>query len=132
MSFLRNRRGFLLLGLTATLLCHCGREKTPVVGILKTTTHEFTLHAGPDGPRYTVRDEKGRVLVREVSAAVLAAEFPVLNEDLKGLYAGNARLAPPFGLPDRTGNHIHSAAYETKPLNLSPLALPLPPDDRKP
>ncbi len=72
------------------------------------------------------------MLVREVSAAVLAAEFPVLNEDLKGLYAGNARLAPPFGLPDRTGNHIHSAAYETKPLNLSPLALPLPPDDRKP
>lgn len=137
MSFLRNRRAFFLLGLTATLLCHCGREESPVVGVLMTTTHEFTLHAGPDGPLYTVRDENGKVIVREVSGAVLAAEHPVLNEDLKGLYAGNHLFASPFPRSDTAASHIGNAAFENKPLDLSPLGpgsyqLPSLPDFRKP
>lgn len=137
MSFLRNRRALFLLGLTATLLCHCGRDEAPPVGVLKTTTHEFTLHAGPEGPLYTVRDEKGKVLVREVSGAVLAAEFPLLNEDLKGLYAGNQLLAPSFPRSDSAASHIGNAAFENKPLDLSPLGpgaydLPSLPDFRKP
>lgn len=126
MSFPRNRRGFFLLVLSATFLCQCGREESPVVGVLKTTTHEFTLHAGPEGPLYTVRDEKGKVLVREVSGAVLAAEFPLLNEDLKGLYAGNQLLAPSFPRSDSAASHIGNAAFENKPLDLRALDLKKP------
>ena len=126
MSLPSNRRGFLLLVLSASLLCHCGREESPVVGVLKTTTHEFTLHSGPDGPLYTVRDESGKGLVREVSSAILAAEYPVLNEDLKGLYAGNLPLTSPFPSWVTEGNHIGNAAFKAEPLDLKGLDLKKP------
>jgi hypothetical protein len=77
---------------TLFALCQCAKEEAPPVGVLKTTTHEFTLHAGPEGTLYTVRDGSGKVLAREVSGAMLAAEFPKLHEDLKGLYAGSEIL----------------------------------------
>lgn len=137
MSFRRTRRGLFPLGLMAMFLCHCGREESPVVGVLKTTTHEFTLHAGPDGPLYTVRDENDKVIVREVSPAILAAEYPVLHDDLKGLYAGSLTLASPFPSWVTDGNHIGNAAFRAKPLDLSPLGpgsydLPAIPEQRKP
>lgn len=85
----------LLVSLGLLTLCQCGRESTPLeeapaVGVLRTTSHEFTLHAGPNGTLYTVRDKSGRELVRLVPADVLAVKHPELNEDLKGLHAGSA------------------------------------------
>lgn len=105
----------LLVSLGLLTLCQCGRESTPLeeappVGVLRTTSHEFTLHAGPNGTLYTVRDMSGRELVRLVPADVLAAEHPDLSEDLKSLHAGNAipkSTINPGLVPDPNRLDIH-------------------------
>ena len=98
------------------------------MGVLKTTTHEFTLHAGPEGTLYTVRDGSGKTIVREVSGAVLAAEFPQLNEDLKGLYAGNQILQSTFRAADPGKNRINSFRAEPVELQSDSVDLPSLPD----
>ncbi len=86
----RSLRTALLLCLP---LCQCAKEAdAPPVGVLRTSTHEYVLHAGPEGTLYTVKDLAGRVVAKTLSAAQLAAQHPTLSEDLDSLYAGNRRL----------------------------------------
>lgn len=61
----------------------------PPVGVLKAGDYEVILHTGPDGPLYTVANETGEMIAQEIDRAQLAAEFPELNEELSGLWAGN-------------------------------------------
>lgn len=73
----------------------CSRDESPPtenppVGVVRTTTHEFTLHAGPEGTLYTIRDRHGKEIAREISGQDLAAEFPELSEALRSLWAGNS------------------------------------------
>ena len=102
----------LLLALAGIALvgfsCSKSDEETayqyPPVGILKTTNYEVTLHTGPDGPLYTLRSSDGTELAREVDRSHLAAEFPEVNEELSGLWAGNESGKRPEAatiLPDR-------------------------------
>lgn len=105
MKAFRKISRYLLVLLSGLTLCQCGREdaskeEAPAVGVLRTTTHAFTLHAGPDGTLYTVRDKSGNELVRMVPADVLAAKYPDLSDDLKSLYAGNEILKSTHGTPD--------------------------------
>lgn len=74
----------------------CSREESPPsenppVGVVTTSTHEFTLHTGPDGTLYTIRDRDGKPIAREISGQDLAAEFPGLSEELRSLWAGSER-----------------------------------------
>lgn len=77
------------MALAVLLLSSCEKETPPPVGVIRTVDHEYTLHAGPDGPLYTVRDESGREIASQVSRADLAARFPELKDDLESLWAGN-------------------------------------------
>lgn len=61
----------------------------PPVGVVKAADYEITLHSAPDGPRYTIRGQNGQELAREIDRATLAADFPALNQELRGLWAGN-------------------------------------------
>lgn len=75
----------------------CSRDENPPpenppVGVVSTLTYEFTLHAGPEGTLYTVRDRDGKEIAREISSQDLAADFPALSEELRGLWAGNDRV----------------------------------------
>jgi hypothetical protein len=93
--------------------------------VLKTTTHEFTLHAGPEGNLYTVRDGSGKVIAKEVSGAVLAAEFPKLSEDLKALYAGSDILQSTFRDPDPGTKWLDPSTIKT--IEMVPGSYDLPP-----
>lgn len=125
----RNSYWILPLVFAGLALCQCAKEKeSPPVGVLKTTTHEFTLHAGPEGTLYTVRDGSGKVIAKEVSGAVLAAEFPKLSEDLKALYAGNQILQSTFRDPDPGTKWLDPSMIKTIELVPGPHDLPPVPD----
>ena len=66
----------------------------PPVGVIRAADYAVTLHTSPDGPLYTIVDEQGERVAREISRTQLAAEFPELNEELKGLWAGNDQSPP--------------------------------------
>ncbi|MCB1077921.1 MAG: alpha/beta hydrolase, partial [Verrucomicrobiae bacterium] len=60
----------------------------PPVGVVKAANYEITLHTSQDGPRYSIKDANVNVVAKEINRATLAAEFPELNQDLRGLWAG--------------------------------------------
>ena len=64
-------------------------EANAPVGILKSQGQEVLLHATPDGPRYSLRDDDGSLVARELTREELAENFPEIYEDLKSLWAGN-------------------------------------------
>lgn len=100
LSTILSRLPTILLLSLAVCGMQCSREESPpVVGTLRTATHEFVLHAAPGGTLYTVRDSAGREVVRLASVGELAAKHPELSEDLKSLYAGNRILDSPFRPP---------------------------------
>ncbi len=100
LSTIRSRLPTILLLSLAVCGMQCSREESPpVVGTLRTATHEFVLHAAPEGTLYTVHDSAGREVVRLASAEELAAKHPELSEDLKSLYAGSRILDSPFRAP---------------------------------
>jgi len=127
-SMIASRNSYRILPLlfAGLTLCQCAKEEeAPPVGVLKTTTHEFTLHAGTEGTLYTVRDGSGKVIAKEVSGAVLAAEFPKLSEDLKGLYAGNKILQSTMREPDPGTKWLDPSTIKT--IELVPGSHDLPP-----
>lgn len=112
-------------------LCQCAKEEkegAPAVGVVKTTTHEFTLHVGPEGTLYTVRDGSGQVIAKEVSAGELAATHPQLSEELKSLYAGNQILQSTFRDPKPVVDQSGEAARETREVKSRVDGLPVIPD----
>ncbi len=66
----------------------------PPVGVIKAADYAVTLHTGPDGPLYTIVDETGERVALEITRQQLAAEFPELNKELQGLWAGNDQSPP--------------------------------------
>lgn len=73
----------------------------PPVGVIKAADYAVTLHTGPDGPLYTIVNEEGERVALEITRQQLAAEFPELNEELQGLWAGNEAGT----IPDRLAPH---------------------------
>lgn len=69
----------------------------PAVGVVKAADYSVTLHTSQDGPRYTILDKDGKEIAREIDRATLAAEFPKLNQELRGTWAGNERDTPKSG-----------------------------------
>lgn len=112
------------------VFCQCAKEEAPPVGMLKTTTHEFVLHAGSEGTLYTVRDGSGREIVTKVSAGELAARFPELSENLKSLYAGSLILESKFRNSDPRLNRIEAPTWKARPVEASSIDLPAIPDLR--
>lgn len=53
-------------------------ESAAVIGHLQSRNHKVTLHASPDGARFTVRAKDGRVLATELSLDELSARHPEL------------------------------------------------------
>lgn len=61
----------------------------PPVGVLKTQEHEVTLHLGPDGPLYSIRNAGGKLIAIEIDRPTLATRFPAILEEISGLWAGS-------------------------------------------
>ena len=61
----------------------------PPVGVIKAAKYQVVLHAGPNGTLYTVKGRDGIVLAKTIDAKQLRAEFPLVFERLKGVWAGN-------------------------------------------
>jgi len=81
----------LLLGSCARKGSEELEEANPVIGVIRSTTHEYTLHSGSDGTLYTVRDLAGTLIASEVSREYLAKHHPERSEELSGIWAGNRR-----------------------------------------
>lgn len=122
----------LLLLPLAISWAQCSREESPPVGTLRTATHEFVLHSGPEGTLYTVRDATGREVATRFSADELAAKHPELSEDLKSLYGGSKILDSPFRTPDGPSNRFDESNWETRKVEIEEeIDLPPLPDLRK-
>lgn len=63
--------------------------------VLRTRGHRIAVYGGDRSPRYTVHDDKGTLLAREIDSAVLKEKFPALHEVATGVaWSG---IQGPFG-----------------------------------
>jgi len=61
----------------------------PVVTILQTRDHEVTVHAAPDGLRFTVSLAGGALLGHQLTAREFARSFPGLQQRYDSAFAGD-------------------------------------------
>jgi hypothetical protein len=103
-------------------------EESPAMGVVCTTTHSYTLHAGSDETLYTVMDNSGREIARLLSFAELANRHPTLSEELKSLYAGNQRMDIPASHLIESNSTIRWEEFEIPIAPESRIVLPDLPD----
>ncbi len=76
----------------------------PVVTILQTRDHEVTVHAGPDGLRFTVSLAGGVLLGHQLTKQEFEHSFPGLHQRYDSAFAGDdawldASVDVPLGTP---------------------------------
>ena len=62
-------------------------DSPPIIVHLQTRDRIVTVMAGPEGPLYTVRTRKGRVLAWQLREQELRARMPYIHHVLKTSYA---------------------------------------------
>jgi hypothetical protein len=64
-----------------------------VIGHLQTRDRVVTIGRGPEGPVYTIKNKKGKVLAENIGEKNLKAKFPSIYSQVKDGFASNdARL----------------------------------------
>lgn len=79
----------LLIVVLCLSLCGCKTGGTdaspsqgsanPTIGHLQTRAQRVTIHAGPEGPLYTVYSEAGQILAMDIPAEEVSRRFPELK-----------------------------------------------------
>lgn len=62
-----------------------GAGEDRLILVLRTRGHRITVYGGDRSPKYTVHDDKGGLLAREIDIAVLKEKFPALHEVATGV-----------------------------------------------
>ena len=60
-------------------------DEDRLILVLRTRGHRITVYGGDRSPRYTVHDDKGVLLAREIDPAALKEKFPALHEVATGV-----------------------------------------------
>ena len=60
-------------------------DEDRLILVLRTRRHRITVYGGNRSPKYTVHDDKGVLLAREIGIAVLQEKFPALHEVATGV-----------------------------------------------
>jgi len=60
-------------------------DEDRLILVLRTRRHRITVYGGNRSPKYTVHDDKGVLLAREIGIAVLKEKFPALHEVATGV-----------------------------------------------
>lgn len=60
-------------------------DEDRLILVLRTRGHRITVYGGDRSPKYTVHDDKGILLAREIDNAVLKEKFPALHEVATGV-----------------------------------------------
>ena len=60
-------------------------DEDRLILVLRTRRHRISVYGGVRAPRYTVHDDKGVLLAREIGIAVLKEKFPALHEVATGV-----------------------------------------------
>ena len=60
-------------------------DEDRLILVLRTRGHRISVYGGVRAPKYTVHDDKGVLLAREIGIAVLKEKFPALHEVATGV-----------------------------------------------
>ena len=60
-------------------------DEDRLILVLRTRRHRITVYGGNRSPKYTVHDDKGVLLAREIGNAALKEKFPALHEVATGV-----------------------------------------------
>ncbi len=74
-------------GLSKTAVAESGpgADEDRLILVLRTRSHRITVFGGDRSPKYTVHDDKGALLAREIDPAALKEKFPALHEVATGV-----------------------------------------------
>lgn len=137
----RTLRCFLFPVLAGLLNGSCGDSgksesetsyEFPVVGSLNSSRYQVILHTAPDGPRYSLLEDAtkgGVVLAQEMTASEFRKRYPLIHDDVRGLWAGTGSPRDSFG---RIPVELPAKRVRNRPgserVNSLPIA-PLPNED---
>lgn len=62
-----------------------GADEDRLIMVLRTRGHRISVYGGVRAPKYTVHDDKGGLLAREIGIAALKEKFPALHEVATGV-----------------------------------------------
>lgn len=62
-----------------------GADEDRLILVLRTRGHRISVYGGVRVPKYTVHDDKGDLLAREIGIAALKEKFPALHEVATGV-----------------------------------------------
>ena len=62
-----------------------GADESRLILVLRTRRHRISVYGGVRSPTYTVHDDKGLLLAREIDSAALKEKFPALHEVATGV-----------------------------------------------
>lgn len=60
-------------------------DEDRLILVLRTRGHRITVYGGKRSPKYTVHDDKGVLLAREIDNAALKEKYPALHEVATGV-----------------------------------------------
>ena len=60
-------------------------DEDRLILVLRTRGHRISIYGGVRAPKYTVHDDKGVLLAREIGIAALKEKFPALHEVATGV-----------------------------------------------